>query len=815
MLKELLLPFTLFFAGGFQSLQAQINGYPPISAKENGTINPLSPDPIINYTWDHPRATDDLESYRVEPISWVISNPTSFDMEGFKNNKLIVINGPGSIRFDFGQTNAGWLEFESDDLTDSITMSISEYNEPAIVMSGAVHRIKTLEPVKHGQTYRLELNPELYEGVRFGWINVVTHRQTWHMKNFRLVCQTKPVNYRGSFSCSDPELTRIWYTGAYTVKLNLLHDYFGAILIERTDRFSWTGDAYIAQGASMTAFGNYDFVKANIEYTSRLDNGIASYALYWVLGLIDYVNYTGDIEFAKKYIDNACAKLDRAYQHFGKSPKLEFYGWDERLGAGFENANLPEAQYAYSMLSMRSWMEFGRLMKQIGRPDLEKRYIGYASEKIKEERKNTNWQENFGVHAAADAINTGLMRPAEEALFYERSFNDRVNRLSYSPFNEYFIIGAMARMQRYEDAVSTIRDCWGGQLRYGGTTFFEVYRPSWNAFLGKNDAVPNCQCTYTSLTHPWSAGVVKWLSEEMLGIKPLEPGFRTFEIIPHLTDTITAVRGSTPTLEGEISADFDIRSGFTTIVVPDGTIAKRVAIPVGGNRVKSLSLNGKRSNGVVIKGGYIIMNDLGPGKYQFKVTYDSFHEPTRDAEKPWNYSIKSFVQDSLSAGKWKGRYGKEGFVLFNQFEKGKHVQKLPGYLSSVVLRNEANVHLDIPEDNSVLTDTSGNGGSFGAVITQDPIPLLETMTIDLGVKDSQLHQAALYFLDWDNTGRRSAIEVFDAKTLKLIAPVQLIRTYKNGKYVVFNYSGSIRIRVNQVRGPNAAVSGLFFDQPGR
>jgi alpha-L-rhamnosidase len=68
-------------------------------------------------------------------------------------------------------------------------------------------------------------------------------------------------------------------------------------------------------------------------------------------------------------------------------------------------------------------------------------------------------------------------------------------------------------------------------------------------------------------------------------------------------------------------------------------------------------------------------------------------------------------------------------------------------------------------------------------------------------------------MDWDHQGRRSAIELFDAKTLQLIAPEQLINTYKYGKYLVFNYSGSIRVRINQVRGPNAAVSGLFFDPP--
>ena len=804
-------------------MQAQFNGYPPISAKRSGALNPLSPDPILNYTWPSPKATDDLESYPLHPLSWVISDPASFDMKDFKKKGDLVVKGTGNIRFDFGQTNAGWLEFESDDLADSMTLSISEYNEPAIVMNGAVHRIKTLPPVKHGQTYRLELNPELYEGVRFGWIHILAHHQTWHMKNFRLVCQTKPVNYQGSFSCSDPELTRIWYTAAYTVKLNLLKNYLGAILMERTDRFSWTGDAYVAQAASMVAFGNFDFVKANIDYTSTLDNGIASYALYWVLALIDYVNYTGDLEFAKKYIDNASGKLDRAYQHFGQSPKLEFYGWDERLGAGFENANLAESQYAYSMLSIRSWMEFGGLMDRIERPDLAKKYKGYASEKMEEERKKDNWQDDFGVHAAADAINTGLTTKAENDLLYTRHFTDRVNRLSYSPFNEYFIIGAMAKIQRYEEAVSAIKDCWGGQLRYGGTTFFEVYRPSWNAILGKNDAPPNNQCTYTSLTHPWSAGVAKWLSEELLGIKPLEPGFRTFEIVPHLVDTLTAVSGTTPTLQGPISASFDLRSGLTSLVIPAGTLARQVAIPLGGNSARSLSLNGRliwdekgsiaaSANTVDLKDGSINVHDMAPGKYQFKVAYKNYHDPKPATNAAWNYPIPTFHQDSLTSGNWKSRYGKEGFFLFNQPGKGRHLQKLPEYLTAVVLRNEANIHQELPAGNrAVLTDSSGNAAPVGAIITQDPIPLLETMTIDLRVTDSQPHQLALYFLDWDLSARRSEIEVFDANTLKLLAPVQLIKNYKNGKYIVFNYSGSIRIRVNQVRGPNAALSGLFFD----
>ncbi|WP_162842542.1 alpha-L-rhamnosidase C-terminal domain-containing protein [Mucilaginibacter pineti] len=777
----------------------------------------------MNYTWANPKASDDLESYQLKPVSWVVSKTASFNMTDYKKNDVIVVNGKGDIRFDFGRTNAGWLEFEADDLKDSIAMSISEYNQPAIVNNGAVHRFKTLAPVKHGQTYRLELNPELYEGVRFGWIHVLSHQQRWHIKNLRLVCQVKPTNYQGSFSCSDPELTRIWYTGAYTVKLNLLKNYFGAILIERQDRFSWTGDAYVAQAASMVAFGNYDFVKTNIDYTSKLDNGIASYALYWVLSLIDYVNYTGDVEFAKKYIDNACKKLDRAYEHFGKAPNLEFFGWDERLGAGFENANITESQYAYSMVSIRTWLEYGRLMKQIGRLDLATKYIDYAIQKIAEERNKNNWQSNYGLHASADAVNTGLTTSVENGVFYKSNFTDRVNRVSYSPFNEYFIIGAMAKMQKYTDAVSAIKDVWGGQLKYGGTTFFEVYRPSWNAILGKNDAVPNNQCTYTSLTHPWSAGVVKWLSEEILGIKPLDLGFKTFEIVPHLADTINAVSGSTPTLKGTISASFNVKSGRATVTIPDGTMATRVAIPLGGNSVKSLYLNGRliwegkgsnnrSQNDIKVNDGYLNIMGLAPGKYEYKMVYNSFVKRKPMVNLPWNYAINAFKQDSLTAGKWRDKYGREGFTLFNSVESGKTLQKLPAYVSSVVLRNEAKVHTNLPGDDRVLTDTMGFVGGFGAAVTQDPIPLLETMTMDIQVKDDKVHQLALYFLDWDKSGRRSELEIFDAKTLKLLAPVQMVKQYQAGKYLVFNYSGSIRIRINQVRGPNAALSGVFFDK---
>jgi alpha-L-rhamnosidase len=215
--------------------------YSYIGAKSTGKPVPESPDPLAGWRWDNPQAADLLEVYTLKPVSVTTDQPDAFDrlnsLTG--NSPGVRVKGTGSIMLDFGQVNAAWLEFDSDDLNGTVEMSISEYNEPSILNEGAQNRIKTMQPIRYGNTYRLELNDQLYEGVRYGWIHIRTFEDRWHIKNVRLVCQTKPVNYLGSFRCSDSLLTRIWYTGAYGVRLNLLNDHFGAILMERSDRHSW------------------------------------------------------------------------------------------------------------------------------------------------------------------------------------------------------------------------------------------------------------------------------------------------------------------------------------------------------------------------------------------------------------------------------------------------------------------------------------------------------------------------------------------------------------------------------------------------
>ena len=74
-------------------------------------------------------------------------------------------------------------------------------------------------------------NWEIYEGVRFGFINISgLATGSFTITGLRVVAQTLPVPYTGSFNCSDTLLTRSWYTGVYCPKLNMAGGCCGSIV---------------------------------------------------------------------------------------------------------------------------------------------------------------------------------------------------------------------------------------------------------------------------------------------------------------------------------------------------------------------------------------------------------------------------------------------------------------------------------------------------------------------------------------------------------------------------------------------------------
>ena len=70
--------------------------------------------------------------------------------------------------------------------------------------------------------------------------------------------------------------------------------------------------------------------------------------------------------------------------------------------------------------------------------------------------------------------------------------------------------------------------------------------------------------------HPWSAGAAPWLTANVLGITPLEPGFASVAVAPHITEAMAAaggLRGSAPTPRGAVAVEVATGSAAGTFVV--------------------------------------------------------------------------------------------------------------------------------------------------------------------------------------------------------------------------------------------------------
>jgi hypothetical protein len=76
--------------------------------------------------------------------------------------------------------------------------------------------------------------------------------------------------------------------------------------------------------------------------------------------------------------------------------------------------------------------------------------------------------------------------------------------------------------------------------------------------------------------------------------------------------------------------------------------------------------------------------------------------------------------------------------------------------------------------------------------------------------DGQPHDLALYSVDWTNIGRVEEIQVF-SRTTGAVLDTETIANFANGVYLQWVITGSVLIVVTPLVGPNAVVSGIFFD----
>ena len=235
--------------------------------------------------------------------------------------------------------------------------------------------------------------------------------------------------------------------GGYTVKLNLLTDAIGSILDQRGDRtpkgvfVGFSGDAHVAQAASMVAFGNFGLVKSMQRQLSAFDSVYGTYCMYWVLSLWDYFVATHDTPFVRAMLFAADRKMRRSYNRAFKplppAPKrhtMRYAGWDERFNFAQLTAKgdfYPENNYIMRALYVRASKKMAALADAVGNFSLAASYRAEAEKMATRIRSGAGgdtpgdeWWRPFGLHASAHAVNAGLVNETEAPLVFASRFND-------------------------------------------------------------------------------------------------------------------------------------------------------------------------------------------------------------------------------------------------------------------------------------------------------------------------------------------------------------------------------------------------------
>jgi hypothetical protein len=160
-------------------------------------------------------------------------------------------------------------------------------------------------------------------------------------------------------------------------------------------------------------------------------------------------------------------------------------------------------------------------------------------------------------------------------------------------------------------------------------------------------------------------------------------------------------------------------------------------------------------------------------------------------------AASSFSEDTSTEGAWEGKYGANGYSLANSAQSPLEYASLAMLGQGGYTWNPATSD---PRALEVPGSTTGIAATwYGA-----------TFSFDLSVGASS-HQVAFYVLDWDNGGRAETIQIFDANSNSTTPlDTETISSFSTGAYLIWNITGHVRIVVTGTAGPNAVVSGVFF-----
>lgn len=407
-------------------------------------------------------------------------------------------------------------------------------------------------------------------GFRFVRIDLVSDNKELSLKEVRAVALYRDVPYRGTFKSNDERLNQIWQTGAYTVHQCMQEFLWDGI---KRDRLVWMGDMHPEIMTISNVFGYNEVVPKSLDLARDSTplpgwmNGMYPYSMWWVLAQRDWYWYNGDKEYLEQQREYLLNLLELFHERVDENgfelSGGDFLDWPSK-------ANQPAMKAGCQALMMMTMKSAAELCDILGETAMAERcrdcHARMAS--VASQVSDEYYKVALAPGEPGSKQGTSLMVLAD--MIDAKTANEEVIKVEgargFSTFYGYYMLQAMAKAGDYAGAMKFISEFWGAMIDLGATTFWEDFHTDWL----KEDVAPITEIVPAgkkdihgdfgaycyvglrhSLCHGWASGPTAWLSQHVLGVEVVEPGYKVVRINPNLGD-LEWVEGTVPTPFGDI-----------------------------------------------------------------------------------------------------------------------------------------------------------------------------------------------------------------------------------------------------------------------
>jgi alpha-L-rhamnosidase len=358
---------------------------------------------------------------------------------------------------------------------------------------------------------------------------------------------------------------------------------------------------------------------------ARLDG----FSIWWVICLADYVRFTGDRDFAKPLLPVARRILEFTAKHAPDGVLFKTDNYDGKYGFSWHTPDKSTGiDSSINVAYFAALQGLARLERTIAGDEAAAGLLEARAARVKAAVVEKLWDPAIGAMIlnsedpkrdhSADANAIPLLfdildKPqATSAMAFLQKrlgtpFGTANSEYSDNPYMSQYIspyimaLETIGRMRNgdAQGSLDLIRKAWTHMIESAGTPWEEVGL----------DGRPNIPRAGTSLiggdhvdlAHAWSTAVPA-LSMYVLGVRPLEDGYRQWVVAPEPADLAWA-QGDVPVPGGAVSVRWKREKGFAlTVAAPTGTTGK-VSVPLLGG-ARTIAMDGR----IVWRGGRAMGN---------------------------------------------------------------------------------------------------------------------------------------------------------------------------------------------------------------